>query len=96
LPTEIYILSCNHISLKINVPLIQTTRLPVENQQQHPAGGAPHSLLPSVLSGIPFSIEECIIVYWFSGTPSHPKSCAPLNVLCFADSLDTVFKERDI
>jgi hypothetical protein len=42
--TKICILSCKHISFKINMFFIQTTRAPVTGPTAHPTGGAPHSL----------------------------------------------------
>jgi hypothetical protein len=41
-----YILLCAPIYLKINIPLIRTTRPPTEDKQR-PLGGAPHSLKTS-------------------------------------------------
>jgi hypothetical protein len=39
------------------------------------------------------SIEECMIVCWFSATPVH-NFCTPTKFkLCVANSLDTVHKE---
>jgi hypothetical protein len=60
-PSKICILSCAHISFKINMSLIQTTRAPLKTNSASP-WVAPHSLIISVTASI-YTRVSCL--QWF-------------------------------
>jgi hypothetical protein len=93
-PTKIYALCCAHVSFKINMSLIQTTRPPPPENQQRPPEGAPQleeNLCSSVTTATTEAHQQSHLVplcYSLQVCFRHaPSPCRSLQQICCASIL---------